>query len=381
MGNKPRNGRKKQVRFTPMAIIIAVVVVVAVLTVFFVLQGVKTETITIGAVLSFTGPGKVAGGPVRNGMLLAVDEINSWGGINGKKIKLIIEDSETNPQEGKEAFNRIEATYHPLLYVSTLSSVSLALAPLAEENEVVLVGLATVASALTKQKAWVYRYWVTAEAEVQSILPILRDLKVKKLGILYLNDEYGTSVFKLLKQEFERTGGTVRGEAFELKESYFKEQTAQLKAMEAICAVGYSSQVGKALKRLREEKFTGFILGPSGIVRPSIIAMPEANGLYVPAPIIYNPNFLFAKEVKEKYEDKYGMPFNHIAASGYDFLKLLAGLLEDKEVSRHSVKTLLDEGFIYPGVFGDLTVKPGQHDITFPLHPARIVDGEVKFLR
>jgi len=53
----------------------------------------------------------------------------------------------------------------------------------------------------------------------------------------------------------------------------------------------------------------------------------------------------------------------------------------DKEVSRESVKNLLEGGFMYHGVFGELDVKPGEHDITFPLHPAQIVDGKLKYLR
>jgi ABC-type branched-subunit amino acid transport system substrate-binding protein len=49
-------------------------------------------------------------------------------------MELIIEDSKSNKEEGKKAFNRIEASHHPVLCVSTTSSVSMALAPLAEEN-------------------------------------------------------------------------------------------------------------------------------------------------------------------------------------------------------------------------------------------------------
>ncbi|MDY7031654.1 MAG: hypothetical protein SVY10_07060 [Thermodesulfobacteriota bacterium] len=109
--------------------------------------------------------------------------------------------------------------------------------------------------------------------------------------------------------------------------------------------------------------------------------MPEIAGVYLAAPIIYNPNFLFAKEVHKKYEALYKKPLSHQAAKGYDFMKLLAGLLEDEEVSRENVKRLLEEGFIYPGVFGDLDVKPGEHDISLPLHPAQIIDDKVKYLR
>lgn len=372
---------KKQAGFGRIKIIIAVVVVVAALAVFFMLQIVKSETIKIGAVLSLSGPGCSEGQGVRDGMILAVDEINSWGGINGRKMELIIEDSKTNPQEGKEAFNKIETTQHPLLYVSTLSVVSMALAPLTEENEVVLVGLVASTPKLTEQNDWVFRYYPTAEAQALPILSILRDLKVERLGIFYLNDEYGKSVFEIVKKEFEANDGTVRSEAFEANELDYKGHIAKLKDMEAICPIGFPPHFKNVFKQLREENFQGLIIGANGASEPSVVRMPEANGAYVVAPIIYNPNYLFAKELKEKYEAEYDKPFTQFAANAYDFVKLLAGLLEDKEVSRKGVKGLLEEGFIYPGVFGDLDVKPGEHDITFPLHPAQIVDGKLKYLR
>ena len=46
---------------------------------------------------------------------------------------------------------------------------------------------------------------------------------------------------------------------------------------------------------------------------------------------------------------------------------------------REGVKRVLEEGFIYSGVFGSLEVKAGEHDISFPLYPAQIVDGKVQY--
>jgi branched-chain amino acid transport system substrate-binding protein len=108
---------------------------VAVLAIFFVFQVQKKETIKIGAIMPISAPA-AHHADVLDAMLLAADKINSSGGINGRKMELIIEDSKSNRQKGKKAFNRIEASHHPVLYVSTTSSVSMALAPLAEENNV-----------------------------------------------------------------------------------------------------------------------------------------------------------------------------------------------------------------------------------------------------
>ncbi|MCG8696924.1 MAG: hypothetical protein MI922_02630, partial [Bacteroidales bacterium] len=114
---------------------------------------------------------------------------------------------------------------------------------------------------------------------------------------------------------------------------------------------------------------------------PAIRELPESEGVYVTTPIIYNPNFRFANEVSQKYENRFKKPFNHFAATGYDSMKLLAGLLEDKAISRHRIRDLLREGFNYPGVFGELHSKPGQFDISFPIHPGQIKNGRVVYLR
>ena len=186
-------------------------------------------------------------------MILAVDEINSWGGVNGREMELIIEDSKTNPEEGKKAFHKIEAAHHPVLYVSTTSSVSMALGPLAEKNKVVLVGLVVTTPELTKQKEWIFRYYLSAENEVSPILSVLERLKVKKLGILYLNDSFGRSIFELLKEKFERNGGTVTYEKFETNTSDFKKKITQLKNMEAIYTVGFVYHYSDILRQLKEE--------------------------------------------------------------------------------------------------------------------------------
>ena len=111
----------------------------------------------------------------------------------------------------------------------------------------------------------------------------------------------------------------------------------------------------------------------------SIRSLPEANGVFTTATSIANPDYLYAKETKEKYEARYSKPFNPYAAGGYDFVKLFSNLMDDQEISRKSAKRLLDLGFIYPGVFGDIKSKPGDHDILIPLHPARIENGKLKY--
>ena len=209
---------KNNKRFSELGIIIIVVIVLTGLALFFMLRGEKKAAIKIGAVIPLTGTGEWIGVEVRDGMLLAVDRINSRNGINGRNIKLIIEDSKTDTQEGKKAFSRIEKAYRPLFYVSVLSAISVAMAPLSEENRVVQVGLITATTRFPEDKKWSFRYFQSAEIDARIILSILKELKVKNLGIIYINDDYGLSFFEIVKKGFRAMGGTIRSEAFETRE-------------------------------------------------------------------------------------------------------------------------------------------------------------------
>ncbi len=114
---------------------------------------------------------------------------------------------------------------------------------------------------------------------------------------------------------------------------------------------------------------------------PYVFNRPEANGIYIAAPIIYDPNFIFASQVADNFEPRYNKQFDHWAANGYDLIRILDGLLENEELSRDNVKRILDEGFVYSGVFGSVDVLPGEHDFSFLLFPSQVVNEELLFRR
>jgi len=136
-----------------------IVLAIGVGSFFFFEELVSEETIKIGLTFPITGTASEIGNQMMNGMQMAVDEINSRGGINGRDIELIIVDNETDLEKTKKDFLEIEETHAPLMYISSLSSLSTAISPLAEENEVVLIAIGATAPDITKQKEWTYRYF------------------------------------------------------------------------------------------------------------------------------------------------------------------------------------------------------------------------------
>jgi len=77
--------------------------VLAVVLVLFASTGmvglVSAETIKVGAILAVTGPASFLGGPEARTLEMLAEEVNKSGGINGKKIELIIKDSGANPDD------------------------------------------------------------------------------------------------------------------------------------------------------------------------------------------------------------------------------------------------------------------------------------------
>jgi len=183
----------------------------------------------------------------------------------------------------------------------------------------------------------------------------------------------------LLKEKHEERGGVVKSEAFSGADSDCQKIIEKLKDLPAIFAVGFPEHFTCIFKTLKKINYRGHILASSDAAVPFVFEAPEANGVYLAAPIIYNPTFILAKDVKESYENKHNMTFDHMAANGYDTLKILSGLIDEEEISRESLKGLLDQGFSSSGVLGTVDVEPGQHDIGFPLRPAQVKDGIIKY--
>jgi branched-chain amino acid transport system substrate-binding protein len=376
-----RSGRKdKEVQRVKKAFLPFIITALAIgIAPFFTACSPDGGKVTFGAIIALTGPASDQV-DVRDGMLLAVDEINKRGGINGRRIELIVKDSRSDPDEGEKAFKEIERKDKPLVYFSTSSAVSMAVSPLAEKSNVVLMGLVVAATDFTKDKTWTYRFFTTTQDETKTVLAIAKGLKIRTLGILYQDEVYGISVKELLEAEFNRLGGIVAAEPYSAADPDFSKAMEKLRTMEAVYVIGYTNNAEAALKKLRESHYSGVIIGSSAF---SGLAgrVPEVNGVYVASPNIYNRDYRFAIELREKFEKRYRRNLTHQAATGYEAVNLIAGLLNGKELTRDEVKRVLDRGFVFPCVFGDIEVAPGQHDIPIPLFPTYVEDDRIEYLQ
>ncbi len=105
------------------------------------------------------------------------------------------------------------------------------------------------------------------------------------------------------------------------------------------------------------------------------------EGVYIPAPLIYNLAKQRNKQFYVDFVEKYDKPVDLYSAGGYDSIMLLYSVFDKVGLSADAVAGYLNGAFTYPGLFGDVFSKQGDHHFPFPLRPARLKDGELEYFR
>ncbi len=337
------------------------------------------EPITFGAVLALTGPGSTP--EVKNGMELAVFEVNERGGINGRPIKLHVEDSTGNGAIAVEKMREMEEKLRPLLFFSALSSVTGEVSEVAESQEIPLIGLIATDPAIPIDKQWTYVFYPNATHETESIFSTLLQKNARLVGVVHQDDSYGRSVVREMELRSRGTAVTVDSYPFTGEQSELHDAARSFMNHDVVYIVGFAAHILQTREVFARAGYDGVIMSTSTATIPSMRSGGALDGVYVAAPLIYNDSFVPAREVSRRYEDRFDQKLNHYAATGYDIVNIMAGLLDGKETDRARVIDILRKGFIYPGVFGEITLYAGENNMFFPLYPAVIEGENLRYMR
>lgn len=368
-------------RPTRRAVVTVGVVAVAALALSsaWVLSGISRPTVTIVAIIPLSGVSSYLV-EIGDSMSMVTERLNKWGGINGIHIRLIVEDCASSPQHALDRFTEAVDKYDPLAVITATREVAANMSVIAEERGVVLISVGASAEDLTEGKEWTFRYYVTPSDEAESALGTLDELDVGTLGILYVDDVYGSAVKNGLAEGFEASNGTVEAYGFDRTCADFSEVTASVADNEAVFVVGIRYQYQLVFAALNSSGYGGHVLSAIGGSIPTMWALPEAQGCYVNAPSLYMSSATVDDEFVSEFEERFGKPLTHQGAIGADVLGLIWGLLSDSEVSGENLKTLMDSGFVYSGILGVVAITSGSHNIDVPVHRATIQGGALQYI-
>jgi branched-chain amino acid transport system substrate-binding protein len=328
----------------------------------------QNEKIKIGLILPLTGDAAAWGIPPKNGAELAVEEINENGGLNGKKIELVIEDDVCDPTKGVAAINKIISVDKPVAIVGAVcSSATLAIAPIAEKNKTVLISPASTNPKITDAGDYIFRVIPSDELRGKVFAEYIYNLGLRNAAIIYINNDGGKGNEQTFTKYFTQLGGEIL--------------TSQAYATDA-------KEVKNQILKIKEVK-PEFILAISQI-QDAVIVLKNAKELNVQIPFYFQTEALedpkvaelagdaikgctyitFAKEESaeisdfaEKYKAKYGKEPELFSAEAYDAIKLICFALK---AGNTDIKNYLYNIKSYSGASGILSFDKNG-DINKPL--------------
>jgi branched-chain amino acid transport system substrate-binding protein len=149
--------------------------------------------------------------PYRKGMELAQDEINTAGGIGGRKIEVVSRDDNGNPGDAVRVAEELISREKVALLMGTFASnVGLAVADLANQRRILFIASEPLTDKIVWENGNAYTYRLRASTFMQTamLVPEAAKLNKKRWAIVYPNYEYGqaaTATFK--RQMIARSGG------------------------------------------------------------------------------------------------------------------------------------------------------------------------------
>lgn len=346
-----------------------------------------SKEIKIGVIASLTGPIAPYGERLKEGSELAVKEINQKGGIDGKFIKLIIEDDKSTPNDAVLAMKKlVNVDKVPVIIGVIGSSLAMAIAPIAENNKVVLLSTGASTPDYTNTGDYTFRNRSSAEQEVKKMAEVAFDImKFRKIAVLYVDNDYGTSYKNVFIKRFEELGGTITlTESFSQGSADMRAQLSKIKpsSVDGIYLVAQAVEAVHVVKQAKELRINAQILSTIGVETANFLdlAGEAAEGIIYSA-ASYNPNSIDpnVKHFEALYRSEYNRSADLFAATAYDAIHILANVIKNYGYSSDEIKNGLYNVQNYSGVSG-LTSFDKNGDVIKPIAIKKIKNGKFIFL-
>lgn len=334
---------------------------------------VDTENmIVVGEVGAMTGPTATFGTSTHNGIVLAIEEINAAGGVKGKKIHLISLDDQGKPDEAAMVTTKLITQDKVVAILGEVaSSVSLAMAPIAQQYKVPMITPSSTNPDVTKKGDYIFRVCFIDPFQGTVMAKFAFDtLKSKNVAVLRdIKNDYSMGLSAIFVDKFKSLGGKIAIEqSYSAGDIDFKSQLTSIRAKkpDAIYIPGYYTDVGLIARQARELGLDVPLMGGDGWDSPKLkeIGGTAVNGSYFSNHYSAENQDPRVQEFLAKYKAKYNHTPDALAAMGYDAARVLAEAMEraptlESKDLRDAIAATKD----FSGVTGNITIDENRNAV------------------
>jgi branched-chain amino acid transport system substrate-binding protein len=357
----------KSLRFVVLTIMIIAV---------FVAPAPAADTIKVGAILAVTGPASFLGAPEARTLEMLTEELNAKGGINGKKIQLIIKDSGASPEKAISFAKQLieEEKVFAIIGPST-SGETMAIKNIAEENKTILLSCAAAEVIVNPLAKYVFKVAPRDSYAVEKIYHQMKKMGISRIGVLSSNTGFGKAGKEQLEKYAPEHGITIAlSEVYDKSATDLTAEVTKLKAANVQAIVNWSIEPAQAIviKNARQIGLTAPIFQSHGFanIQYARAAGVAAEGVIFPASRIVVADLLADKHpqkavvvaYKNAYESKFKEDVSTFGGHGYDALMILTKAIQTAGTDREKVRTAIEnlKGFV--GTAGIFNLSQTDHN-------------------
>ncbi len=379
MTNNPNLMNKKA--FWVVFIVLAVIII----AVMFMGNG-QSDTVSMGVIVPLTGTSSEAGNYAKRGVMLAVNYINN---DDNKKIKIdpIIDDSHHDGDMAVSELHELIDTDHVKFVIGAYSSsVTAALAPVAEYNKVILISPASQADDITYSRNYVFRTQIAAMQDAQFLASTVFDrAKKERLDILTLDTYYRVSYLRDFLDAYTSLGGSIgSSKKFSANETDFRSFLMRSKddGTKNILIIASADISADIMKEANDIGMKVQFYSPSVIESDQLLqsAGPAADGLIYPYPYDDLSTSTAHVQYQNSYSKAYGAKGEMIAANSYDAVMILSNCFEEVGTKTDDVANCLYNTKGYEGASGMITFDKNG-DVSKPIIIKTVKDGKFTKLK
>src|SRR5512138_23158 len=334
------------------------------------------EPLKVGAILAVTGPASNLGAPEARTLEMLVEDLNAKGGVDGRKIVLVVKDSGGNPEKAVSFAKQLmeEEKVFAIIGPAT-SGETLAIKPIVEEGKTLLLSCAAAEVIVNPVASHVFKVAPKDSYAVEMLFRRMKKMGVKRIGLLSSNTGFG----KAGKEQVEKLAPAA-GIEIAVSDVYDKGATdltaevTKLKAAKVEAVLNWSIEPAQSIviKNVRQIGLEVPIFQSHGFanVQYAKAAGAAADGVVFPASRIVVAESLAATDkqkpvvaaYKAAYEGRYKEDVSTFGGHAYDALGILVRAVKEAGLDREKVRAAIENMKGFVGTAGVFNFSPADHN-------------------
>jgi branched-chain amino acid transport system substrate-binding protein len=348
----------------------------ATLVVAFASAGLAQE-IKLGAVLSVTGPASFLGDPEKRTLEMVIEDVNAKGGINGRRVRLVVYDDAGDPNAARTFATRlVEEDKVMAMIGGSTTGTTMAMIPVFEDAQVPFISLAGAVQIIQPVKKWVFK---TPHTDTMACEKIFEDMKKRgttKIGMIAGTDGFGKSMRDQCVAVAPKYGIEIlHEESYGPRDTDMTPQLTNIRnktGVQAVINPGFGQGPAIVTRNFRQLGINVPLYQSHGVASKQFIELAgaAAEGVRLPAAALLvaekladtDPQKKVVLAYKQAYEKRTGQPVSTFGGHAYDGFMIWKGAVERAKTDNPAkVRDEIVNTKNYMGTGGLVNMSPTDH--------------------